>query len=331
MPAKLRDQMLNDPAFTRLGWGTDDPPTPDQDEPSDRAEPTSESNSNDTTEPTADRPAPDQPVNLTERVAAHDRAWDTQEASLPPGALPEAAKSLSPEVIKAMDRDVRRVLEYQGAAEYIAANKDDRTWLDAVTDATPQVQRIFVAIDQGNGHAHIRHGPMGNDQLYADRVARLEDPAQTDPDKRALSIDGLDEDRMHYCAHISARIHDAEAFVAAYAGAVKRPEVREVLDSPWTAGTVPRPVSVPIADLLGRDGHEWCSGYRLVGEPSEAKRARREWVKARSEGQDLSGRPEPSVERIPTFEGGDIVVAFASNAADRSYEITSMFPDPPEQ
>jgi hypothetical protein len=32
---------------------------------------------------------------------------------------------------------------------------------------------------------------MGSDKLYADRVAYLEDRAQTDPEQRARSLDGF--------------------------------------------------------------------------------------------------------------------------------------------
>lgn len=332
VPANLREKMLQDAAFTRLGWGTDDAaPSPSENaaEPDEQVD--SDSDTISAVEATDHPDQPDSSAYITELVAEHDKTWNPAEAALPAGVLPESTRDLSPEVLDAMDHDVRRILEYQGAADYIAEHKDERPWLEPVADASQQAQRIFTAIDHGNGHAHIRHGPMGNDQLYANRAARLEDPAQTDPQKRALSIDGLNESKLHHCAEISARIHDVEAFVAAYAGAVRDRRVREVLGGAWSASTVPRPVSVPIADLLGPDGHEACSGYRLVGESVEAKRARKEWVKARAEGRDLRGLPEPRAERIATFEGGDIVVAFASNRSEQRYEITSMFPDPPEQ
>ncbi|MGW6197247.1 hypothetical protein ACWF0M_13980 [Kribbella sp. NPDC055110] len=278
----------------------------------------------------ADRSEPAE-SRYAELVAERDKDWDPAEAALPPGALPESTKTLTQEVVDALHPDVRRVLEYQGAAEYITANKDERPWLEPASDASPQVQRILTAVDQGTGHAHIRHGPMGNDQLYADRVARLEDPAQTDPDKRAKSIDGLDETKQHYCAKESTRIHDPEAFVAAFAAAVKHPDVHQVLNGPWTSGGAPNQVPIPITDLLGPDGHESCSGYRLVGDWSEVKKARKEWVKARAEGRDLTDLPEPQAERIPTFEGGHIIVSFTINTAAQRYEINTLFPVPPKQ
>lgn len=261
-------------------------------------------------------------------VAERDKTWDPAEAALPPGALPESTKPLAQEVIDALHPDVRRILEYEGAAEYITANKDQRPWLEPASDASPQVQRLFTAIDQGTGHAHIRHGPMGNDELYANRVAHLEDPAQTDPTKRAQSIDGLDEAKQHYCGRMAVRIHDPEAFAAAFAGVVKHPEVRRALDVPWAPTGSPDRVSIPIADLLGPAGHESCSGYRLRGEWSEVKKARKQWVDARAAGADMTAVPAPETERITTFEGGNILVSFSSNLAERRYEIATLFPEP---
>jgi hypothetical protein len=171
---------------------------------------------------------------------------------------------------------------------------------------------------------------MGNDHLYANRVARLEDPAQTDPAKRAKSIDGLIDSKLHYCANESTRIHDPEAFVAAFAAAVKHPDVRRELNAEWVEDTQPDQVVIPIAELLGPSGHSACSGFRLIGDVAEAKRARKLWVKARAEGQDLTNLPEPQAERIPTFEGGDIIVRFMSNSAAKRYEITTMYPEPPD-
>ncbi|HZX04028.1 hypothetical protein [Kribbella sp.] len=325
VPATLRDRMLQDPVFTRLGWGTDEPTNPEHPEAeADDPTPTSATEAPDH----ADVPSTDRTSHLTELVAEHDRTWDTAQAALPPGPLPESTKSLTPDVINAMNPDVRRILEYQGATEYIAANKADRPWLELAADASQQVQRIYTAIDQGNGHAHIRHGPMGNDQLYADRVARLEDPAQTDPQKRALGIDGLNDAKQHYCAKESTRIHDLEAFVAAYAGAVKHPAVQKALGTPWEEDREPRPVAIPIANLLGAHGHEACSGYQLAGDQSEAKKARKDWARARAEGQDMTNIPEPKAERIPSFEGGMIVVRFAGNSAEKRYEIITLFPKP---
>jgi hypothetical protein len=260
-------------------------------------------------------------------VAEHDEHWENERAQLPPSRLPESARSLSAEDIEAMSPDVRRGLEYQGAVEYIAEKKATRPWLEAVDDAPPAVQRIFTAIDQGTGHAHIRHGPMGDDQMYADRVAYLQDPAQTDPAKREVGLDGLNQGKKHRCGQEATRIHDADAFVAAYAAAVNLPDVQAALATPL-APTVdhPDPVKVPISALLGPDGHKYCSGYRLEG-GAEAMQARKEWLQARVDGVDLTGMPEPSATRIETFEGGNVVIRFKSNGD--GYEINTLFVEPP--
>ncbi|WP_133783962.1 hypothetical protein [Kribbella sp. VKM Ac-2571] len=264
---------------------------------------------------------------LADRIAEHDERWDTAEAGLPPGRLPESAKSLSPHAIESLNPEVRRILEYQGAAEYIAEKSPTRPWLEPVADASPAVQRIFTAIDQGSGHAHIRHGPMGDDQLYADRVARLQDPAQTDIVKREAGIDGLNPTKKHRCSWEATRIHDAGAFAAAFAAAVKLPEVQAALATPL-GPTIdpPDPVKVPIAALLGPDGHKYCSGYRLEGGP-EAMQARKEWLQARAQGEDVTGMPEPRATRIESFAGGNAIIRFKPNGS--GYEINTLFVEPP--
>ncbi|GAA3138057.1 hypothetical protein JOF29_000166 [Kribbella aluminosa] len=261
-----------------------------------------------------------------ERLAEHDKHWHTAEANLPPGPLPDSGKNLDPEVIKSLDPDVRLLLEYEGAAEYIDKNVEARPWLEPAMDASPAVQRIFAAIDQGAGHAHIRHGPMGTDQMYADRVAYLNDPAQTDIAKREAGIDGLNPTQKHYCDVEATRIHDVTAFVTAFAAAVKLPEIQEALATPvGPAIESPDAIRVPIAELLGDEGHKYCSGYRLEGE--DARKVRKEWLKARALGEDLTDLAEPRAIPIETFEGGEIVVRFKSNGT--AYEISTMFVEPP--
>ncbi|MGW7681290.1 hypothetical protein ACWGID_11150 [Kribbella sp. NPDC054772] len=275
----------------------------------------------------ADEPESVAEPDVAARLAELDKRWDTSEAGLPPGPLPESAQSLDTDAVDSMDPDTRRGLEYEGAEEYIAKNKDDHPWLEPATDASPAVQRIFSAIDQGSGHAHIRHGPMGDDQLYADRVARLQDPAQTDTVKREAGVDGLKPNKMHRCSWEATRIHDATAFAAAFAAAVELPEVQSALATPL-GSTIEPPdtVKVPIAELLGPDGHKFCSGYRLEGGP-EAMQSRKEWLQAHAQGGDLSNIPEPRSERIESFEGGHAVIRFKPN--DKGYEIGTLFVEPP--
>ena len=83
---------------------------------------------------------------------------------------------------------------------------------------------------------------------------------------------------------------------------------------------------MPIAELLGNDGHKYCSGYRLEG-GQEAWQVRKEWLKARARGEDLAGLPEPRAIPIETFEGGHVIIRFKSNG--KAYEINALFIDPP--
>ncbi|MGZ0149919.1 hypothetical protein ACXJJ3_22860 [Kribbella sp. WER1] len=286
--------------------------------------------SEDQTDPEEKTAPPDSAAKPpADMIIEHDRRWDSRRAGAPPGPLPKSAENLEPEVIERLDPGVRRILEYQGAAEYIAEKSDDRPWLEPAADAPPAAQRIFTAIDQGKGHAHIRHGPMGTDEMYARRVAYLEDPAQLDPALRAKSVDGLRPDKMHFCADTATRINDATAFAAAYAGVIEHPKVREVLDAPVGQMQQAHAVEIPIADLLGVDGHLYCTGYRLVGDWAEANAIRKEWATARAEGRDLSDLPEPQAERIPTFENGTMMVRFGRDHDSNRFYVATMFVQPP--
>jgi hypothetical protein len=281
---------------------------------------------------TTDHPSittPDVADHLADLVAGHDEHWDAAKACLPPGHLPESAQTLSPDVIESMAPGIRRILEYQGAAEYIAEKKDRRPWLEPAADAPPAVQRIFAAIDQGAGHAHIRHGPMGDDEMYARRVAYLEDPAQPDSRLRAASVDGLRPGKMHRCADTATRINDAAAFAVAYAGVIEHPAVSQVLQTAAGELEQPRAVQIPIADLLGPDGHVYCSAYRLIRDWDESRAIRKEWATARAEGRDLSSLPEPQIEQIPTFEDGTVVVRFALDPGSQRFYVGTMFVQPP--
>ncbi len=41
--------------------------------------------------------------------------------------------------------------------EYLDKHHAERPWLSVARCCQPEVQRIFAALDQGGGHAHIRH------------------------------------------------------------------------------------------------------------------------------------------------------------------------------
>lgn len=216
------------------------------------------------------------------------------------------------------------------ASRYVEARRGDRPWLNAVRHAPEEVQRVFAALDQGGGHAHIRHEGWLSPEKSQLRVLYMEDPAQLDSAKRAAGKDGLlPGDKPRYCATMSTAIRDPAAFAVALARGVEHPSIRTVLDTPqpWEE---PRPaiVSVPIADLLGPDGHRYCEGYQLAGDdPKQAVHDRGTWRKEMRAG-DTTSVPPPLIVPVD-FRGRNIQYAFKMNAASE-YEIVSMYPAPPD-
>jgi hypothetical protein len=99
---------------------------------------------------------------------------------------------------------------------------------------------------------------------------------------------------------------------------------------PFDPDRMPNDVTVPIADLLGPDGHRYCTGWRLEpvdGSMRTARANRDAWLAARAEGREPDV-PEPQVRPVPTFEGGVITFFFEPNYAAKRYEIATMFPRP---
>jgi hypothetical protein len=252
-------------------------------------------------------------------------------------AQPEVARRLEvvrrQEVLRRFDAG-RAGLQEFGAAEaqaYIEAHRVGRPWLDAVRDRPPEVRRVFAALDQGGGHAHIRHDGWVTEEMNRRRVAYLEDPAQVDPIKRSAGIDGMAPgSRLHKCRETSSQITDPDAFAVAFARGIEHPAVRTALETTYTAGQVPRPVSLPILDLLGPVGHRCCNGWRLQpveGSMNTARENRAAWVDARKHGRDAE-LPEPEVRKVRTFAGGTIVFAFGPTCARDGYEVVTMYPRP---
>ena len=208
------------------------------------------------------------------------------------------------------------------AATYIAEHQADRPWLAPARDCPPDVQRVIVALDQGHGHAHIRHEGWVTEEMNERRVRYLEDPAQLDPEKREVRIDGLKNgDQPHRCGDIATRITDPEAFAIAFAHGVEHPDVRAALDSPVP---VPRPVELPISEILGEGGHKFCSGWQLVpvnGSMLEAVANREVWLAGNRD------RPEPRTRPVGTFEGGTVTYVFRPGA-DGGHEIITMYVNP---
>ena len=193
------------------------------------------------------------------------------------------------------------------AADYLAAHRSARPWLQAADAASPEARRILAAADASGGHGHIRHEGWVTEEASMRRAAYLEDPAQLDPGKRYLGIDGLrPDDQPHRCRSTSTRITDPEAFATAFIRGIEHPKVREALDMAFDPGKRPKGVTVPIADLLGSDGHSYCTGWRL--EPTEGSmktaRANRDaWLMARAEGRQPD-IPEPKARPVTPSRAG---------------------------
>jgi hypothetical protein len=219
-----------------------------------------------------------------------------------------------------------------GEAEaYLEAHRADRPWLAAALHRPPEVQRVFAALDQGGGHAHIRHEGWVNEEMNRRRVAYLEDPAQLDPVKRTAAIDGVASDgRPHRCGSVATRITDPDAFVLAFVRGVEQPDVRAALMANFKDKQAPAQVELPIADLLGPDGRQYCTGWQLepVDGSMKAARGRRDaWALNRYE---MPGMAKPEARAIETFDGGTIVFTFGPTRARDGYEIVTMYVNPPE-
>jgi len=165
------------------------------------------------------------------------------------------------------------------------------------------------------------------------RVAYLEDPAQLDSDKRQAGIDGLlPRDRHHVCADRSTRITNPDACATALVRGTRHPAVQAALAMPFDRKYRQQPVWLPIADLLGKDGHKVCTGWQLQqegGSINEAMENRRAWRIALAEGRPSNG-PEPRALPVPTFEGGTIAFIISQNRQRTGYKIASLVPQPPD-
>lgn len=214
----------------------------------------------------------------------------------------------------------------EAAAKYVEEHRGARPWLAMTDGASPEARRIIVALDAAGGHAHIRHEGWVTEEANRRRVAYREDPAQLDPGKRELSIDGLREnDKRHRCGDTASRITNPDAFATAFARAVQRSEVREALKMPFHPGKTPDEVIIPISQLLGSNGHERCTGWRLEPIDGSTKAAREQRTKWINREPDAS---EPRAAPVPTFEGGDIVLAFTRIDAEQRYGVVTMFARP---
>jgi hypothetical protein len=252
------------------------------------------------------------------------------QADANPGGADQAESDRSTEgsIADVLERfDPRRAglpeVSREEAAAYIEEHQADRPWLAPARDCSPDVQRVIVALDQGHGHAHIRHEGWVTEEMNERRVRNLEDPAQLDPDKRTTGIDGLAaNDLPHWCGRVATRINDPKVFAVAFTNGVEHPDVRAALDS---TGPRPEPVILPIPEVLGENGHKSCSGWQLEpvdGSMSAARANRDAWAAGDR------NRPEPRALPVETFEGGTITFAFRRSAVG-GYEISTMYVNPP--
>jgi hypothetical protein len=216
-------------------------------------------------------------------------------------------------------------------ATYVTQHRAARPWLAMADAASPEARRILAAADSGGGHGHIRHEGWVTEEANMRRVAYLEDPAQLDSGKRHLGVDGLRQnDQPHRCRSTATRITDPDAYATAFARGVEHPKVREVLDMAFDPDKKPKVVTLPIADLLGADGHRYCTGWQLEpadGSMNTARASRDAWLEARAQGRKPDS-PEPQVRPVPTFEGGVIAFLFERKHAESRYGIATMFPRP---
>jgi hypothetical protein len=241
----------------------------------------------------------------------------------------ETDQSTEGSIADALERfDPRRAglpeVSREEAATYIAEHQADRPWLAPAADCSPDAQRVIVALDQGHGHGHIRHDGWVTEEMNERRVRNLEDPAQLDPQKREAHVDGVKTgDQLHRCGILATRITDPAAFATAIARATEHPEVRAALDSTSSFSV---PVRLPISDVLGEDGHKFCSGWQLEpvdGSMIEAAANRTAWAHG-----DRSV-PEPKTRPVETFEGGTVTFTFRPSAIG-GHEINTVLINPPD-
>ncbi|HEY9389099.1 MAG TPA: hypothetical protein VIR27_04925 [Mycobacteriales bacterium] len=192
------------------------------------------------------------------------------------------------------------------------------------------VQRVYAAFNGGPFHGAERHEGSLDDTDHLLRLVERQDPAQFDEGRRARGIDAFKKGNgKHVCADSSTSIADAVAYAVALARGVDHPKVRAALEARHDPPRRPYYVHVPIVELLGENGHEFCGGYQLVGDdPREAVRHRDVWAKAGWKGGPRDGLRPPEVEPIMTFQDGVIEFRIGHNAARNGYEVISMFPRP---
>jgi hypothetical protein len=257
--------------------------------------------------------------------------WDQRPFRSLPGDRQSGASDDPLEPVRRFQPSRAGLPDPGDAVTYLDARQPERPWLAAARDRPPEVQRLFAALDQGGGHAHIRHEGWVTEEMNRRRVAYLEDPAQLDPAKREAGLDGLGPDgQLHHCRQTATRIADPDAFATAFAKGVEHPRVRAALEATFDPDEKPRPVQLPIEELLGPDGHRYCTGWQLEpvdGSMAAARRSREAWLAMPAE-QRASNSDGPTARPVATFEGGVAVFVFGHNSRGDGYEVVTMYPRP---
>ena len=205
-------------------------------------------------------------------------------------------------------------MSIESAAKYIEEHRASRPWLAMTDRASPEARRIIAALDAAGGHAHIRHEGWVTEEANRRRVAYHEDPAQLDPEKRTLSIDGLRPDGSpHRCRTTATRITDPDAFATAFVRGVEHPKVREALDMPFnparqarSGGDTDRGTAwsgwLPLLHRMAAG----AGGRQHEGRGREARRLGRDEIRRAHTRRSASRAAAP----VPTFKDGDIVFDF---------------------
>lgn len=192
------------------------------------------------------------------------------------------------------------------------------------------VQRVYAAFGDCAFHGAERHEGSLDDQDHLLRLVERRDPAQPDETRRERGIDAFKRGNgKHVCAESSTSVADSVAYAVALVRGVEHPTVRAALEARHDPPKRPHYVQVPIVELLGESGHEFCRGHELVGDdPREAIKQRDVWAKAGWKGKPRDDLTAPQTAPITTFDDGVMEFRIGHNAELGRYELISMFPRP---
>lgn len=217
------------------------------------------------------------------------------------------------------------------ATQHVTEHAADRPWLNHAQYVGPDTRRVLASLDKGAGHALERHGSTVTPDMTESRVTHLKDPAIPD---EAARTPGKDAYRRgtHACGDTATRIRDPHAFATCFARGIEHPRVRAELDKPVGAASRARRVTVPLHELLGEVGHEYCDGHRLEpvdGSLRAAQDRREAYVAALRDGRKPDV-PEPVSRRLTAddFRDADVVFMFRPTRDKKAWEVATMYVEP---